>query len=104
MDDYKPKASKINKKHTASNYPCVGCIRHKKDLPLHMRAYHPDDAAKLAATGRPTFARELYKRGLRPRLLFSASHVRVHCPSSKINTGICTARPQEPIGHRAAWA
>lgn len=61
MDDYKSKASKINKKHTASNYPCADCVRHKKDLPL--RAYHPEDAAKLAECGRPTFMRHMELEG-----------------------------------------
>ena len=44
-DDYKSLALDINKKHTASNFTCITCTRHKKDL--KMRGYIPSEKAKM---------------------------------------------------------
>ena len=44
-DDYKSLALDINKKHTASNYPCITCTKHKQDLKY--RSWIPAEKAKM---------------------------------------------------------
>ena len=54
MDDLKAVALKLNKKHTASHYPCPWCVRHKCDL--HLRSYIAADTARFK---KPTFLRHM---------------------------------------------
>jgi len=58
MEDYKSIASKLGKKHTASNYPCAHCTVHKQDLKL--REY---DAADKTRIKNPILQRHLEKQG-----------------------------------------